>query len=151
MHLAELLPSFTGIGAVVPGAEGSLGACLCACASNVAFPAGYIPEDFAKHPVLDRLCAMFRMDFHLLLSEGNAYAYQLHDYATGGGAVLAIGTAPGLELELNQIDTRAKYIVEKTPDMQARELKGSAFERLRPEFGNYENGFVMFYTRARTK
>ncbi|MBO4511233.1 MAG: alpha-galactosidase, partial [Victivallales bacterium] len=82
MHLAEILPSFTGIGAIVPGAENSLAFCLCANAGTIAFPAGYIPADFGNLPIIKRLNSLFHKDFHLLHCAENTYAYQLHDSST---------------------------------------------------------------------
>ena len=149
MHLAEILPCFTGIGSVVPGAESNLAYCLCANASNIAFPAGYIPVNFGNWSILNRLHELFDCDFHLLVAKKNGYAYQLHDCATGKGAIVALGSSSDLELELNQIDTRAKYVVETSPDFSPCEKKGSAFVNFIPTLKN--DGFVMFYSRARAK
>lgn len=149
MHLAEILPAFTGIGTVVPGAENSLASCLCANAGTIAFSAGYIPANFSNLPTIKRLNSLFHKDFHLLHSTENTYAYQLHDSNTGEGALVAMGSGSAIELELNQIDTRAKYIVETSPDFQPTEMKGNAFAVLVHQFKN--DGFVMFYSRARNK
>ncbi len=151
VNLAEWLPYFAGIGSIMPGSEVSLGGCLSCGGYALEYPAGYIPASGVWSEALSRLRNLFNYDFHLFETDGAVCAYQLHNPENGGGAVAALcttGGRKGIEIELNQIDPRAKYTVEISPCFKSVEMKGSELEKLSLGFEEHENGMLVFYSRA---
>lgn len=160
-YLADWVPLFGGSFAVVDGDDYG---CLTAVSYGISFGCGYDPSklDAAWEKrittLMKRMQGYFVYDFYPLMSDPEDWnkiaSYQFHNPEKDTGMVAAFrhrnGNEASIEVVLNQINTRAKYIVEDEKG-DIREMRGSELQRFTIAFNDEYQAHVLFYSRKNAK